>query len=174
MLTILQNTPIRVYLIFLLVVCFGIKAFSPRRESRASMLITPPAFLAWSLYSLNLSINPALFFSTWFAALLLGGLSAWLVFSRRGVVLDDSATGLIMPGTVKILIMYLMFFSANYYFGYQNDVNPERSASPDMLLLKGGIAGFMCGLIGTRSLKLYWTLRGLTSRRLPENAVANE
>ncbi|MFW6754066.1 hypothetical protein ACKUG4_25665 [Pseudomonas glycinae] len=174
MLTILQNTPIRVYLIFLLVVCFGIKAFSPRRESRASMLITPPAFLAWSLYSLNLSINPALFFSTWLGALLLGGLSAWLVFSRRGVVLDDSAKGLIMPGTPKILIMYLMFFSANYYFNYQHDVHPERSASPDMLLLKACIAGFICGLIGTRSLKLYWTLRGLTSRRLPENAVANE
>ena len=72
MLTILQNTPIRVYLIFLLVVCFGIKAFSPRRESRASMLITPPAFLAWSLYTLNLTINPALFFSIWLGALLLG------------------------------------------------------------------------------------------------------
>lgn len=174
MLTILQNTPIRVYLIFLLVVCFGIKAFSPRRESRASMLITPPAFLAWSLYSLNLTINPALFFSTWLAALLLGGLSAWLVFSRRGVVLDDSAKGLIMPGTVKILIMYLMFFSANYYFGYQHEVHPEGAESPDMLLLKAGIAGFMCGLISTRSLKLYWTLRGLASRRSPVNAVVNE
>ncbi|WP_192562331.1 hypothetical protein [Pseudomonas gozinkensis] len=167
MLTILQNTPLRVYLIFLLLVYFGIKAFSPRRESRASMLITPPAFLAWSLYSLNLTINPALFFSTWIAALLLGGLSAWWVFSRRGVMLDDSATGLIMPGTVKILIMYLMFFSANYYFGYQNDVHPERSASPDMLLLKSGIAGFMCGLISTRSLKLYWTLRALAAQKLP-------
>lgn len=44
MLTILQNTPIRVYLIFLLLVYFGIKAFSPRRESRASMLITPRRF----------------------------------------------------------------------------------------------------------------------------------
>lgn len=174
MLTILQNTPIRVYLILLLVVCFGIKAFSPRRESRASMLITPPVFLAWSLYSVNLTINPVLFLSTWFGSLMLGGISAWLVFSRRGVVLDDSATGLIMPGTVKTLIMYLMFFFANYYFNYQHDVHPERSASPDMLLFKAGIAGFMCGLIGTRSLKLYWTLRNLASRRLPINAVANE
>jgi hypothetical protein len=174
MLTILQNTPLRVYLIFLLVVYFGIKSFSPRRESRASMLITPPAFLAWSLYSLNLSINPALFFSTWFGALLLGGLSAWLVFSRRGVVLDDSATGLIMPGTAKILIMYLMFFSANYYFNYQHDVHPERFASPDLLLLKSIISGFLCGLISTRSLKLYWTLRALASGRLPRNVVANE
>lgn len=174
MLTILQNTPIRVYLIFLLVVYFGIKSFSPRRESRASMLITPPAFLAWSLYSLNLTINPGLFFSTWLGALLLGGLSAWLVFSRRGVVLDDSAKGLIMPGTVKILIMYLMFFSANYYFNYQHDVHPERSASPDMLLIKSIISGFLGGLIGTRSLKLYWTLRALASRRLPRNAIANE
>ncbi|PNB51470.1 hypothetical protein C1X29_03740 [Pseudomonas sp. GW456-12-10-14-LB2] len=174
MLTILQNTPLRVYLIFLVVVYFGIKSFSPRRESRASMLITPPAFLAWSLYSLNLSINPALFFSTWFGALLLGGLSAWLVFSRRGVVLDDSATGLIMPGTAKILIMYLMFFSANYYFNYQHDVHPERFASPDLLLLKSIISGFLCGLISTRSLKLYWTLRALASGRLPRNVVANE
>ncbi|UDI91949.1 hypothetical protein [Pseudomonas sp. IAC-BECa141] len=174
MLTILQNTPLRVYLILLLVVCLGIKAFSPRRESRASMLITPPAFLAWSLYCVNLTINPVLFLSIWFGSLMLGGISAWLVFSRRGVVLDDSATGLIMPGTVKTLIMYLMFFFANYYFNYQHDVHPELSSSPDLLLLKSGIAGFMCGLIGTRSLKLYWSLRDLASRRLPINAVANE
>lgn len=170
MLTILQNTPIRAYVFFLIVVYFGIKAFSPRRESRLSMLITPPAFLAWSLYSLNLTIDPALMLSSWFGALLLGGLSAWLVFSRKGVMLDDSATGLIMPGTVKILIMFLMFFCANFYFGYQQDAHPELSASPDMLLLKATVSGFMCGLISTRSLKLYWTLRALAARQSPVTA----
>ena len=69
--------------------------------------------------------------------------------------------------------LHLMFFFANFYFNYQHDVHRELS-SPDLLLLKSGIAGFMGGLIGTRSLKLYWTLRGLASRRLPVNAVANE
>ncbi|QJP97411.1 hypothetical protein [Pseudomonas fluorescens] len=170
MLTILQNTPIRAYVIFLLLVYFGIKAFSPRRESRLSMLITPPAFLAWSLYSVNLTIDPVLFLGCWFGALLLGALAAWMVFSRKGVVLDDSATGLIMPGTVKILIMLLMFFSANFYFGYQQDVNPEFSASANMLLLKSTVSGFMCGLISTRSLKLYWTLRTLAARQSPVTA----
>ncbi|WP_248742680.1 MULTISPECIES: DUF6622 family protein [unclassified Pseudomonas] len=170
MLTILQNTPIRAYVFFLLVVYFGIKAFSPRRESRLSMLITPPAFLAWSLYSVNLTIDPVLFLGSWFGALLLGSLSAWLVFSRKGVALDDTATGLIMPGTVKILIMFLMFFFANYYFGYQDAVNPQLAASPDMLLLKSTVSGFMCGLISTRSLKLYWTLRALAARQSPVTA----
>ncbi|WP_065261329.1 hypothetical protein [Pseudomonas bananamidigenes] len=170
MLTVLQNTPIRAYVIFLLVVYFGIKAFSPTRESRLSMLITPPAFLAWSFYSLNLTTNPTLFFCSWTGALLLGSLSAWLVFSRKGVVLDDSATALIMPGTVKILIMFLMFFFTNFYFEYQKNIHPELYASADMQLLKSTVSGFMCGLIGTRSLKFYWTLRALAARQSPVTA----
>jgi hypothetical protein len=58
MLNTLQNTPLWVYAVFLLLCYFGIKALSPTRESKTSLLITPPILLGWSLYSLDLTFNP--------------------------------------------------------------------------------------------------------------------
>jgi hypothetical protein len=129
------------------------------------MLITPPALIVWSLFSINLTLDPALSLSCWIGALLLGGFAAWLMFSAQDVTLDDSQTGLILPGSWKVLMLYLLFFAVNYYFGYQDDVHPEQACAPDMLLFKAAASGFVCGLIGTRSLKYYRLLRSLQAQR---------
>lgn len=55
----------------------------------------------------------------------------------------------------------------NYYFGYQNDVHPERAAAPDMVLFKAVASGFITGLISARSLKYYRLLRSLQAQRPP-------
>ncbi|MFJ2283645.1 hypothetical protein ACIOUG_21235 [Pseudomonas sp. NPDC087803] len=161
----LQNTPLWVYAVFLVLVYLGIKARAPNHKSRLAMLLTPPVLIAWSLYSMNLTLHPALSLSCWIGALLLGGAAARLMFSAQGVTLDESLTGLTLPGTWKVLMLYLLFFAVNYYFGYQDDVHPEQASAPDALLLKAAISGFVCGLIGTRSLKYYRLLRTLQSQR---------
>ena len=165
MLITLQNTPLWVYAVFLVLVYFGIKARTPSPKSRLAMLVTPPVLIAWSLFSINLTLNPALSLSCWFGALLLGGVTAWLMFSAQYVTLDDSQTGLILPGTWKVLMLYLLFFAVNYYFGYQDDVHPEQASALDTLLFKAAASGFVCGLIGTRSLKYYRLLRLLQAQR---------
>jgi hypothetical protein len=50
MLNTLQNTPLWVYAIFLLLCYYGVKALSPTRESKTSLLVTAPILLGWSLY----------------------------------------------------------------------------------------------------------------------------
>ncbi|MGF6282474.1 hypothetical protein ABH912_002990 [Pseudomonas sp. BT76 TE3572] len=57
MLNTLQNTPLWVYAIFLLLCYYGVKALSPTRESKTSLFVTAPILLVWSLYSLNLTLN---------------------------------------------------------------------------------------------------------------------
>jgi hypothetical protein len=165
MLVTLQNTPLWVYVVFLVLVYFGLKARKPQRESRFSLLSTPLVLLGWSLLSLNLTDDPGLSLSGWLIAVLLGALSAWLIFPSKGINLDDPETGLIVPGTWKALTLLLLFFAANYYFGYQDDVHPERAAAPDMLLLKAAASGFISGLISARSLKYYRLLRTLQAQR---------
>ncbi|MBX9406998.1 hypothetical protein K5E40_15070 [Pseudomonas baetica] len=165
MLAILQNTPLWVYVVFLILMYYGLKARKPQHESRFSLLSTPLALLVWSLFSLNLSVDPGFTLGGWFIALTLGALSAWLIFSREGVKLDDPETGLVVPGTWKALMLLLLFFAVNYYIGYQDDVHPEHSTAADMLLLKAAASGFVCGLISTRSLKFYWLLRTLQAQR---------
>lgn len=167
MLTILLNTPLWVYVIFLILVYFGLKARKPQHESRFSLLSTPLAMLVWSMFSLNLSTDPGFTLGGWFIALALGALLAWQIFPREGVMLDDPETGLVVPGTWKALILLLLFFAVSYYFGYQDDVSPDRSTDADMLLLKATASGFVCGLTSTRSLKFYWLLRTLQAQRSP-------
>jgi hypothetical protein len=155
MLNTLQNTPLWVYAIFLLLCYYGVKALSPTGESKTALLLTPPILLGWSLYSLNLTLNPQLSVSCWLGAVILGSL----------VELDDRQTGLIVPGTAKTLVLYLLFFAVNYYFGYQDDVHPELAATLEMLLLKASASGFVCGLISGRALKFYRLLLTLQAKR---------
>ncbi|RON48495.1 hypothetical protein BK666_08710 [Pseudomonas frederiksbergensis] len=166
MLNTLQNTPWWVYAILLLLCYYGIKALTPTRESKTSLLVTPPILLAWSLYSLNLTLNPPLSLTCWLTAVLIGSLAALLIFSRKGIELDDSQTGLILPGSLKTLVLYLVFFAVNYYFGYQAAVQPELSATLQMVLFKACASGFASGLFCGRTLKLYrifQTLKPMTA-----------
>jgi hypothetical protein len=166
MLNILQNTPLWVYAVFLLLCYFGVKALSPTRESKTSLLVTPPIWLGWSLYSLNLTLNPPLSMSCWLAAGMFGGIVALMIFSRKGVERDEAGTGLIVPGTIKTLALYLLFFAINYYFGYQAEVAPEHSAGLPMVLLKACASGFASGLFCGRSLSFYQMFRSLKTAPL--------
>lgn len=157
----LQNTPVWVYAVFLLLCYLGVKALSPTRESKISLLITPPILLGWSLYSLNLTQNQQLSVSYWLVAVILGSVAALMIFARKGVELDVPQTGLIVPGTPKTLVLYLLFFVVNYYFGYQAEVDPDRSATLPMVLLRACASGFASGLFCGRSIKFYRMFRML-------------
>ncbi|MGE8186268.1 hypothetical protein [Pseudomonas sp. NPDC086278] len=161
MLNTLQNTPLWVYAVFLLLCYIGIKALSPTRESKTSLMLTPPIFLVWSLYSLNLTLNPTLSISCWLAAVAVGSVLALVIFSRNGLELDQAQTGVVVPGTAKTLVIYLLFFAVNYYFGYEAEVNPEYSATLPMVLLKACASGFASGLFCGRSIRFYQAFRAL-------------
>ncbi|MGF6204448.1 DUF6622 family protein [Pseudomonas frederiksbergensis] len=173
MLNALQHTPLWVYVVFLLLCYDGIKTLSPTRESKTSLLITPAILLAWSLYSLNLTLNPPLSLTCWLIAVLIGSLAALLIFSRKGIELDDPETGLILPGSFKALTLYLMFFAVNYYFGYQAEVQPELSVTLQMVLFKACTSGFVSGLFCGRTIKLYRVFRSLTQKSLARPPVGS-
>ena len=161
MLNALQNTPPWVYALFVLLCYFGIKALSPTRESKISLLITPPILLAWSLYSLNLALHPVLSLGFWLVAVLVGSAAALLIFSSQDVRLDASRAGLILPGTSKTLVLYLLLFAVNYYFGYEAEVHPQQSNTLPFMLLKACASGIASGLFCGRSIRFYQVFRGL-------------
>lgn len=162
----LQNTPLWVYATFALLCFFGIKALSATRESKTSLLITPPILFGWSFYSLNLSLHPALATGFWLIAVLVGSAAALLIFSSKNVVLDDTGNGLILPGTVKTLLLYLLFFAVNYYFGYEAEVHPAYSATLPIVLLKACASGVASGLFCGRSIRFYQVFRALKTAPL--------
>ncbi|WP_338525028.1 hypothetical protein NUH87_05065 [Pseudomonas batumici] len=155
MLDALQGTPLWVYGVFLLICYYGFNARTASRESPRSLLTTPGVLTLWSFFSLNYVDNVELTLGSWLAGIALGSLAALLLFSRRGVTLDDEGLGLIVPGTWKVLGISLLFFAVKYFIGYQAAVHPERSASAKILILTGTSSGFTVGLFCGRAITFY-------------------
>jgi hypothetical protein len=155
MLDILQGTPLWVYAVFALICYYGLRALATTRESRRSLLLTPVILLVWSLWSVNLGEHPLLALGAWAGGAALGSLLAMLLFTSVGVLLEADGEALLIPGTLKILGISLLFFAVKYWIGYQGAVHPEHAASVQMLGISGAAAGFTVGLFCGRALKLY-------------------
>ena len=155
MLDILQGTPLWVYAVFALICYYGLRARATTRESRRSLMIAPVILLIWSLWSVNLGLHPLLALGAWIGGAVLGSLLAMLLFSSAGVILESGGEAILVPGTLKILGISLLFFAVKYWIGYQAAVHPEHVASVQMLSISGAAAGFTVGLFCGRALKLY-------------------
>ncbi|WP_160109078.1 hypothetical protein [Pseudomonas izuensis] len=166
MINTLQNTPLWAYAVFLLLCYLGIKALFPTRESKTSLMLTPPILLVWSLYSLDLTDHPLLTLGYWVTAVIVASVAAQVIFSRQGVVLDERGSGLILRGTAKTLALYLLFFFINYYFAYQAEVHPQYAATLPMVLLKACASGFASGLFCGRAIRFYQVFRFLKTAPL--------
>ncbi|MEN5258662.1 hypothetical protein [Pseudomonas protegens] len=151
MLDALEGTPLWVYGAFLLVCYYGISACKTSRESQRSLIITPVILVIWSLFSLSYADRIELTVGCWLAGMVLGGLTAFALFPRRGLTLDEEGKHLIVPGTWKVLGISLLFFAVKYFIGYQAAVHPEFSATMEMLILAGTASGFTVGLFCGRS-----------------------
>jgi hypothetical protein len=125
----LEGTPLWVYGAFLLVCCYGLSARKTSRESQRSLIITPVVLVVWSLLSLSYADRVELTVGSWFTGMLLGGLVAFALFSRRGLTLDEEGKHLIVPGTWKVFGISLLFFAVKYFIGYQAAVHPEFSVT---------------------------------------------
>lgn len=147
----LEGTPLWVCGAFLLVCYYGLSARKTSRESQRSLIITPVVLVVWSLLSLSYADRVELTVGSWFTGMLLGGLVAFALFSRRGLTLDEEGKHLIVPGTWKVFGISLLFFAVKYFIGYQAAVHPEFSATGEMLVLAGTASGFTVGLFCGRT-----------------------
>ncbi|MBI3905016.1 MAG: hypothetical protein HY309_05555 [Pseudomonas fluorescens] len=152
MLDILRGTPLWVYAVFLILTYYGVIACFKSHESKRSLQIAPVIFVTLSLASLNLSQGVVIPLSAYVIGLLAGWLVALRFFSYSNV--QREGDHLVLPGTVKVLIVYWGFFAWRYYGGYQAAMYPEMAN--EMSAVEGGAlgAGLINGLILGRSLKL--------------------
>lgn len=155
MLEILQGTPLWVFGVFLLICYYGFKALRPTRESPSFLLITPCIFVFWSLFSLNYHGHLTMTLSAWLTGIAVGSATALLLFPTRCLTIDDAGRRIVVPGTWKILAIYLLFFAVRYFIGYQAAVHPERSNDVQIVLITCTVSGFTVGLFCGRATSFY-------------------
>lgn len=110
MLDILQGTPIWVYVIYLWICYYGIKARLGGRENRRSLVILPVVLVVWSL----MSLAPSILSSGRSSPAVLGSLVGMVLFNVEGARLDANGETLVLPGTWKTLLISQLFFAVKY------------------------------------------------------------
>jgi hypothetical protein len=152
MIDILRGTPLWVYAVFFILSYYGVIACFRSHVSKRSLQISPVIFVALSLASLNPSQEAAIQFSSYVPGLLVGWLLALRFFSYRNIKCEGEC--LVLPGTIRVLIVYWVFFAWRYYGGYQAAMYPELANEMSTVAGSALGAGLINGLIVGRSLKL--------------------
>ncbi|WPN31688.1 hypothetical protein QMK54_08000 [Pseudomonas sp. P5_109] len=152
MIDILRGTPLWVYAVFFILSYYGVIACFRNHVSKRSLQISPVIFVALSLASLNPSQDIAIQLSTYASGLLAGWLLAQRFFSYNNLQCEGKY--LVLPGTIKILIVYWGFFAWRYYEGYQAAMYPELANEMSTVAGAALGAGLINGLIVGRSFKL--------------------
>ena len=116
----LVNTPWWVYVIFVYVLIFGIRATKTRIVSLSRMFIIPIILIALSINELLTTVQPVWYnFFIWVIAILIGIYLGWLQIYHFKILIDRKKHLIQTPGTWTTLILLLIIFSTKYYFGYQ-------------------------------------------------------
>ena len=148
----LTHTPAWVYFLFALLIWAGIKASKPRVLPLKRILILPAVFIYMSVHTLmtSFAINP-FEVSIWACAILLGAIIGWVeVYRYFQLIKIDKKQHLIkLPGSWATLVLVIIIFASQYYFGYEIAVDPalinQTWFEYSMLTVSGFATGVMIG-----------------------------
>ncbi len=157
-LTILRNTPWFVFVLFAVILTFGLQALQSRVVPVWRLVVTPAAFIAWGLSSLALqSVASPILWGDWLAAAVVGAAVAWMTTRLDDVRIDRARQIVSLPGSTVTLIRNLAIFSVKYALGVAIALAPAwHAALVDWdVAVSGAAAGYFLG----------WLARFLSSYR---------
>lgn len=121
----LQATPNWVFLVFFIILYYGVTSCFKHSKTKRSILTTVILFILWALYSLyaNGYYTPSVVIFSF--SVLLGSFFAVKTLKKEPAKFNNSNNSLEVNGSPLMLIIYLSIFSANYIVGYQKAISSE-------------------------------------------------
>lgn len=114
------HTPWWVYLLLGYLITVGIKASKVRVIPFWKVFVLPTIFLSISIQNLTTIENiEYLSIGSWIVAMLVGSLFGWWQVKRLDIKIDKKCSLIHIPGSWDTLLVILVIFIANYYFGYE-------------------------------------------------------
>ncbi len=162
MILIIQNTPIWVWVLLVILSGRGLQALHKRQVSYRRILILPMIFSIWSLSSIITQLNELSFafggFSMGVAAGFVFAYGLYLAIAYRTTY--DATTGLLeCPGSTVPLIMILTAFLLKYSLSVYLALNRESAYSREFCAFYGAISGFVSGMFWGRAFYMLWPFR---------------
>jgi len=149
-LTILEETPWWVYLVFVYLVSMGVKAIKPRTVPVKRLVIFPAILTVLGLTGMQWKAAPIV---SWGLLLAIGFGLGWFLVRKWKIRYDRGRGTLRLPGTWTTLILALLFFAVKYFFGFYTATHPVVPI--EMVAIQSGASGFITGLFIGR-LAFFW------------------
>ena len=154
MLELIKGTPTWVWLILILLLYMGSKSLRDRTIEVKKLIIMPVIFLVMTSSHMK---EPVLYISF----LIIGAVLGFLICFRSDIKVDREHKLIRLKGSVLPLILIIMVFIKNYFYGYEHSVHPEYFKNMIFLavsyIVSGTFSGIFIGRAGTnfyRYLKL--------------------
>jgi hypothetical protein len=166
---ILVHTPWWVYGVFAYVLYVGIKAMKLRSVRVFQLFIVPVIFTILSIHTLVGRIaDHFLYILPWALAATIGLGIGWMEMRRLNIVVDRENRLLKIPGSVFTLILLLLFFGSQYYYGFMSATAPERVKDIHFVLFILMISGVGTGVMWVRGFGYFFKYVKSPSLRVAE------
>jgi len=144
------HTPWWVYLLLSYLIAVGIKASKMRIIPFWKVFLLPTIFLFMSIQSLTtIEMIKYLSVGSWIVAMLVGILFGWWQVKHLDIKIDKKRSLIQIPGSWDTLLVMLIIFIGQYYFGYEKATNPVVVAQVEfkvsILILSGVCTGLFLG-----------------------------
>jgi hypothetical protein len=160
---ILLHTPWWVYVLFGFILYVGIKATKMRSVPVRQLFIGPSIFTLLSIYILVGRIGDHfLYIIPWGIATIIGIAIGWLEMQRLNIMVDRKHHLLKIPGSAFTLILFLLFFGSNYYYGFMSATDPERAKQIQFVIYILLVSGIGTGIMWVRGFGYFF--KYVTSR----------
>ncbi|MEG9883625.1 MAG: DUF6622 family protein [Hyphomicrobiales bacterium] len=160
--SIIDGTPVWVWVLFVVLVSRGIKMLRTRQTTIERQALMPVIFSIWSLWSIATELSALEFgFGGFLVGAAAGFGSGFGLYSAIGYRTSYSkASGLLeCPGSIMPLIMILTAFCLKYGISVFLALHQDSAHSNAFCFLYGAIGGVVSGMFWGRSFFLLWPWR---------------
>ena len=163
--SILHDTPAWVFVLFAVLMVFGVQALRTRSVAPWRLLVVPAVFIGWGLatFALRAAASPV-FAAAWGGAALAGIAMGWLTTSASALRFDLANARVTTPGSPATLIRNLTIFAAKYGLAVAVARAPEHL--PALLAWDSGVSGLAAGYFIGWLLRLFAQYRSARAARL--------
>jgi hypothetical protein len=152
---ILSNTPTWVFVLFFVLLVFGLMQTRTRTVQEVPAFLLPAGMIALSLLgiysSFGLMIVPL---ASWAIALPIAALVWYALFRDKGVEYDANTAKFFVPGSWVPLGVIMVIFFAKYAHGVLQALNADFITAPIFIVSLAAIYGLLSGYFTARAFNL--------------------
>jgi hypothetical protein len=169
---ILSHTPVWVFVLFFVLLVFGLMQTRTRTVRKIPALLFPAGMIALSLAGINSSfgLGPVPL-ASWAIALTIAAFVGYALFRDERVRYDATEGKLFIPGSWVPLAVIMAIFFAKYIYAVMRAFDAGVISAPLFVVVLSSVYGLLSGYFGARALNLIRQVQKV-ERRQPRTADA--